>query len=76
MAYMDQEKKAKIAAALKKVMPKDWKYSLSVADRGCACPSTAHRRVVGPTFRLTTSMLDTTSASISGDGISLRCGDR
>lgn len=30
MAYMNQEKKAKIAAALKKVMPKDWKYSLSV----------------------------------------------
>lgn len=30
MAYMNQEKKAVIAANLKKVMPKDWKYSLSV----------------------------------------------
>lgn len=30
MAYMDQDKKAKIAAELKKVIPKDWKYSLSV----------------------------------------------
>lgn len=30
MAYMSQEKKAKIAAALKKVMPKGWKYSLAV----------------------------------------------
>lgn len=30
MAYMNQEKKAKIAEALKKVMPKDWKYSLAV----------------------------------------------
>jgi|SRR5437660_2545464 len=30
MAYMSQEKKAKIAAELKKVMPKDWKYSLAV----------------------------------------------
>jgi hypothetical protein len=30
MAYMNQEKKAKIAAALKQVMPKDWKYSLRV----------------------------------------------
>lgn len=30
MAYMSQEKKAEIAAELKKVMPKDWKYSLSV----------------------------------------------
>lgn len=30
MAYMNQEKKAKIAAALKAVMPKDWKYSLGV----------------------------------------------
>lgn len=32
MAYMNQEKKAKIAAQLKKVMPKGWKYSLSVQD--------------------------------------------
>jgi hypothetical protein len=30
MAYMSQEKKAIIAAALKKVVPRDWKYSLSV----------------------------------------------
>lgn len=30
MAFMDQIKKAKIAAALKKVMPNDWKYSLAV----------------------------------------------
>lgn len=30
MAWMNQEKKSKIAAELKKVMPKDWKYSLSV----------------------------------------------
>lgn len=30
MAYMNQGKKAKIAAALKAVMPKSWKYSLGV----------------------------------------------
>jgi hypothetical protein len=30
MAYMPQEKKQHINAALKKVMPKDWKWSLSV----------------------------------------------
>lgn len=30
MAFMSQEKKAKIAAALKPVMPKDWKYTLRV----------------------------------------------
>jgi hypothetical protein len=30
MAYMDQKRKAEIAAALKKVVPKDWKYSLAV----------------------------------------------
>jgi hypothetical protein len=30
MAYMNQEKKAIIAKALKAVVPKDWKYSLSV----------------------------------------------
>ena len=30
MAYMNQEKKKKIAALLKAIMPKDWKYSLAV----------------------------------------------
>lgn len=30
MAYMNQEKKTIIAAALKAVIPKSWKYSLSV----------------------------------------------
>ena len=30
MAYMDQEQKAKINTELKKVMPKSWKWSLSV----------------------------------------------
>jgi hypothetical protein len=30
MAYMNQEKKSKIAAALKAVVPADWKYSLLV----------------------------------------------
>jgi hypothetical protein len=30
MAYMNQEKKAAIAAELKKVVPAGWKYSLSV----------------------------------------------
>jgi hypothetical protein len=32
MAYMNQEKKAKIAAALKNVVPKGWKYSLAVRN--------------------------------------------
>lgn len=32
MAYMNQEKKAKIAAQLKTIMPKDWKWSLSVEN--------------------------------------------
>jgi hypothetical protein len=32
MAYMNQEKKAAIAAALKVVVPKNWKYSLRVND--------------------------------------------
>jgi hypothetical protein len=30
MAYMNQEKKARIAQALKSVVPADWKYSLRV----------------------------------------------
>ncbi|PND33817.1 hypothetical protein C1I89_06005 [Achromobacter pulmonis] len=30
MAYIDQAKKAGIAAELKKCMPKDWKYSLAI----------------------------------------------
>lgn len=33
MAYMNQEKKQKIAAALKRVMPAGFKYSLSVRHR-------------------------------------------
>lgn len=32
MAYMNAEKKAVIAANLKKIMPKGWKYSLAVRD--------------------------------------------
>lgn len=32
MAYVSKEKKAKIAAALKAVMPADWKYSLAVEN--------------------------------------------
>lgn len=32
MAYMDQERKAKLAANLKQVMPKGWKYSLGVRN--------------------------------------------
>lgn len=30
MAYMDQERKAKIAKNLKEVVPRSWKYSLAV----------------------------------------------
>lgn len=30
MAHMTQEKKARIAAELKKIMPKDWKWTLGV----------------------------------------------
>lgn len=30
MAYISQEQKAKIAALLKPIMPKGWKYSLSI----------------------------------------------
>ena len=32
MAYVDQGKKARIAAALKKVVPAGWKYSLAVRN--------------------------------------------
>lgn len=32
MAYVSKEKKAKIAAALKEVVPSDWKYSLAVQN--------------------------------------------
>lgn len=32
MAYMNQEKKAKIAAQLKKVVPAGWKYTLAVEN--------------------------------------------
>ena len=32
MAYMDQEKKARIATELKEIFPKGWKYSLKVEN--------------------------------------------
>jgi hypothetical protein len=37
VAYMDQAGKAKIAAALKAVMPNDVKYTLSVRDHSTIC---------------------------------------
>jgi hypothetical protein len=37
MAYVSQEKKAKIAAALKLVVPKGWKYSLGVENHRTIC---------------------------------------
>ena len=37
MAFMGQEKKAKIAVELKKVIPKDWKYSLAVHNYSTIC---------------------------------------
>jgi hypothetical protein len=37
MAYMDQEKKAKIAETLKLVVPKGWKYHLSVKNHSVIC---------------------------------------
>lgn len=37
MAYMNQEKKALIAAELKKVVPKGWKYSLAVRNHNTIC---------------------------------------
>lgn len=41
MAYMNQEKKAKIAAQLKLVVPKSWKYSLSVRNHSTICMTIA-----------------------------------
>ena len=37
MAHVDQAKKQKIAAALKDVVPKGWKYSLSVRNHSTIC---------------------------------------
>lgn len=37
MAYMSQEKKARIAAALKKAIPADWKWSLAVRHHSTIC---------------------------------------
>lgn len=41
MAYMNQEKKAKIAAKLKDVVPKGWKYSLRVRNHSTICMTIA-----------------------------------
>lgn len=37
MAYMNQEKKAKLVANLKKVIPQGWKYSVSVRNHSTIC---------------------------------------
>lgn len=37
MAFMTQDKKATIAAELKKVVPAGWKYSLRVIDHSLIC---------------------------------------
>lgn len=37
MAYMSQEKKARIAAALKKAIPDGWKWSLAVRNHSTIC---------------------------------------
>lgn len=46
MAHMNQEKKKIIAAALKKVVPADWKYSLRV------CSSTIYMTIKSAPFDL------------------------
>lgn len=37
MAYMNQERKAAIAAELKRVIPKGWKYSIAVRNHSTIC---------------------------------------
>lgn len=37
MAYMSQDKKAKISEALKKAIPSDWKWSLAVRHQSTIC---------------------------------------
>lgn len=37
MAYVSKEKKAKIVEQLKKVVPKDWKYTVSVNHHSTLC---------------------------------------
>jgi hypothetical protein len=37
MAFMNQERKKRIADDLKKVIPADWKYSLKVRDHSTIC---------------------------------------
>lgn len=37
MAYIDQKKKAEIEAALKKVIPASWKYSLAIQNHSTLC---------------------------------------
>ena len=68
MAYMDQEKKAKIATALKEVMPKGWKYTLSVRHN-----STLVLTIVSAPTDLLAQMI---TPQISYYGINVYCLDR
>jgi hypothetical protein len=60
MAYMNQEKKTKIAAALKKVVPAGWKYSLSVRHH-----STIVMTISSAPFDLIGKLYDTDRTDIS-----------
>jgi len=58
MAYMNQEKKKAIAAELKKVMPKDWKYSLSVSNHSAITMKIRSAPVVLPENEYNEDYLD------------------
>jgi hypothetical protein len=67
MAYMNQEKKANIAAALKAVMPKDWKYSLAVRN---------HSTIVCTIKSAPLNLVDIYTAEGCSDDVRKSCIDR
>lgn len=67
MAYMNQERKAKLAANLKKVMPKGWKYSLSVRSGMTICLTISQAPV---------DLIEEVATRVSEPDLALRYQDR
>lgn len=68
MAYVSKEKKAKIAAQLKQVMPKDWKYSLAVRH---------HSTIVCTIYSAPIDLIAMAHKNIdSNDGYSVQASER
>lgn len=67
MAYMNQERKARIAAELRKVVPAGWKYSLAVQN---------HSTLVMTISEAPVDLIEEVAQRVSEPDVALRHNDR